>query len=642
MTLGSGNTSCWYNVAKQPNGTEVYRWVSANDTAGNWNRTADLNVTINLSGPVPLSINVDNPLNQSYNTTSLDLNITVSKSADYCWYNLNSTTNQSMSGSGTDWDAERMNDTIWFTVDLRYPLISNIQNGTVTFSYAYILWNTDEPSTSIVYYSTNQSDLSSSETNSTLVTTHNITLSNLTGSSTYYYNVSSCDSAGNCNKSSTYNFTTPTCVESWSCGEWSECSGSIQSRDCTDANSCGTTTNKPDEARECEEENGGGGGGTYTPSVPQPYVSHSWEKITPENVSIMKLNEREIGIHEIGISVISEANGVSIKVTKLDGKPASVVHNVSGEVYQYIDIYSRNLDTENIEKAIIRFNVNKTWIRENNISRDSVVLNRYSTFWNELPTIRITENSEVVFYEAESPGFSVFVISGEVLEFQPAICGNYICESGEDSNNCPNDCPIEQPQACSPSERRCLGSYLQQCSSDGTIWETLENCQYGCSEEKCLEKPAEFFDFINNIDYTLLALVALLIISIPLGGILLRRKKKSKKKEEPSRTEAYCIKCKKKVKMKNEQIVTMKNGKMAKKGTCPNCGTRIFRLGIGKHAKPKEQKEKDIKKTEVYCLKCKKKVFMKDEQVVTMNNGRKAKKGTCPDCGKTVFRMGIK
>ena len=49
ITLASGSMYCYYNLTGQPNGTEVYRWVWANDTAGNWNRTADLNVTINLT-----------------------------------------------------------------------------------------------------------------------------------------------------------------------------------------------------------------------------------------------------------------------------------------------------------------------------------------------------------------------------------------------------------------------------------------------------------------------------------------------------------------------------------------------------------------------------------------------------------------
>jgi RNase P subunit RPR2 len=44
-------------------------------------------------------------------------------------------------------------------------------------------------------------------------------------------------------------------------------------------------------------------------------------------------------------------------------------------------------------------------------------------------------------------------------------------------------------------------------------------------------------------------------------------------------TEAYCVKCKKKVTMKDEQKITMKNGKKAVKGVCSNCGTKVFRIG---------------------------------------------------------------
>ena len=45
----------------------------------------------------------------------------------------------------------------------------------------------------------------------------------------------------------------------------------------------------------------------------------------------------------------------------------------------------------------------------------------------------------------------------------------------------------------------------------------------------------------------------------------------------------YCVKCKSKKEMKNEQQVTLKNGRQAVKGKCPACGTSMFRiLGKGK------------------------------------------------------------
>ena len=45
--------------------------------------------------------------------------------------------------------------------------------------------------------------------------------------------------------------------------------------------------------------------------------------------------------------------------------------------------------------------------------------------------------------------------------------------------------------------------------------------------------------------------------------------------------EAYCMKCKKKVEIKEEEEVVMKNGRKAVRGKCPDCGTKVFRI-LGK------------------------------------------------------------
>ena len=44
-------------------------------------------------------------------------------------------------------------------------------------------------------------------------------------------------------------------------------------------------------------------------------------------------------------------------------------------------------------------------------------------------------------------------------------------------------------------------------------------------------------------------------------------------------TTAFCVKCKTKREMQNPQAITMKNGRKATKGTCPVCGTTLFRIG---------------------------------------------------------------
>jgi len=45
--------------------------------------------------------------------------------------------------------------------------------------------------------------------------------------------------------------------------------------------------------------------------------------------------------------------------------------------------------------------------------------------------------------------------------------------------------------------------------------------------------------------------------------------------------EGYCVKCKSKREISNANEIIMKNGRKAMKGSCPSCGTGMFRI-LGK------------------------------------------------------------
>lgn len=227
---------------------------------------------------------------------------------------------------------------------------------------------------------------------------------------------------------------------------------------------------------------GGGGGGATTPS--NNTFTKLWSKVTPGNVTIMKLNKKEIGIHEIQINVINQANNVRITVTKLDDMPASVTHEVTRIIYQYLQIDTTNLDNDNIDNATIRFKVEKTWINQNQINKSTIALNRYTNAWNKLVTTITDEDNDYVHYEAETPGFSVYAITGGKIS---------LTEEG-------------QPGACTPSERRCLGNDVQECNTQGDAWSTIETCQYGCSNGVCQESLP--------VDITLIMVAIIIIIAI--------------------------------------------------------------------------------------------------------------------------------
>jgi PGF-pre-PGF domain-containing protein len=192
---------------------------------------------------------------------------------------------------------------------------------------------------------------------------------------------------------------------------------------------------------------GGGGGGGGSITLPKKHEKRMiFSKVTPGAASIMKITNPEIGLKQIKISVKNQARNVRITVTKLDDKPASVTHEISGKVYKYIEIGTNNLEEDNLEDAEIEFEVNKTWISNNNYDPFKVKLKRYLNGWQELKTELTDQDNDYYYYKAPTPGFSYFVITAEEeveeekTEEGP-ICGDGVCEEGETSDTCSSDCP---------------------------------------------------------------------------------------------------------------------------------------------------------------------------------------------------------
>jgi len=94
------------------------------------------------------------------------------------------------------------------TIDTTAPVISNVENTDLTTDSVTVSWITYENSDSVVRYGTTSGNYTNEESNTALVTLHNILLSGLSTETTYYYVVNSTDISGNAGESSEYNFTT--------------------------------------------------------------------------------------------------------------------------------------------------------------------------------------------------------------------------------------------------------------------------------------------------------------------------------------------------------------------------------------------------------------------------------------------------
>jgi hypothetical protein len=92
--------------------------------------------------------------------------------------------------------------------DTTPPVITSVAASNINGASATISWFTDEPATSQVEYGETEVLGLSTDLDTTLVTNHSVTLTNLTSATTYYYKVKSRDAAGNLAASEVYNFTT--------------------------------------------------------------------------------------------------------------------------------------------------------------------------------------------------------------------------------------------------------------------------------------------------------------------------------------------------------------------------------------------------------------------------------------------------
>ncbi len=96
-------------------------------------------------------------------------------------------------------------------------------------------------------------------------------------------------------------------------------------------------------------------------------------------------------------------------------------------------------------------------------------------------------------------------------------------------------------QVCIAGDKRCIGNDLQQCKEDGTGWETLETCEYGCDSETltCKEAPKEeeerppvTVEFEKYWMWIVIGIV--IVVVVVLAGIFIRkRRKKSLKLPKP-------------------------------------------------------------------------------------------------------------
>lgn len=111
------------------------------------------------------------------------------------------------------------------------------------------------------------------------------------------------------------------------------------------------------------------------------------------------------------------AGSVTAIVEELKQRSSLASIDPEGEVYKHLNIQVGDdgfANSNNIENAVVGFKVNKGWINENNINKDTIALQHFNgNKWDSLDTEKVGEDGKNIYFEAATPGFSPFAITGE-------------------------------------------------------------------------------------------------------------------------------------------------------------------------------------------------------------------------------------
>jgi len=205
---------------------------------------------------------------------------------------------------------------------------------------------------------------------------------------------------------------------------------------------------------------------------------------------------------EITITVVDQVNNVkiTIKTSSLPTGASLPISEDLGKVYKYLEITKGNITNANISLVKIKFKVAKAWLNNNNISSNSIALQRYSAgSWTKLTTEKVDEDSSYYYYVAETTALSIFAITGEFVvekETCPYECcvgeADYIdkaCSSGYECEDrvCVAIAPPKCPTCPSPTEwGECIEG-KQSRTNYRCGAETNYECEGYTEEEDCVE-----------------------------------------------------------------------------------------------------------------------------------------------------------
>ncbi len=225
------------------------------------------------------------------------------------------------------------------------------------------------------------------------------------------------------------------------CSAASECFGGY-------CNSGACASSAPSSSSSSSSSSSGGGSTTSTERKTEVKVSTVQTSITIPSIATGK-NEtvtiNNFSVREVFVEVKSAVTNVKITVEKIETRPTEVT-TPTGIVFNYLKVDKQNITDNDINKTKLKFAVEIPWVTSNNINESTIALQRYANSqWNRLSTTKLSETTGEILYQAESPGFSVFAITGDLKSGLTCPA----CPSPDDWSACINNRQTRANYRCS-------------------------------------------------------------------------------------------------------------------------------------------------------------------------------------------------
>jgi PGF-pre-PGF domain-containing protein len=120
-------------------------------------------------------------------------------------------------------------------------------------------------------------------------------------------------------------------------------------------------------------------------------------------------------IETITIGVVDNATNIKISIATA---PQETSLGPNTNEYSSFQIAATNLSDYNIKSVVVDFKVDRNWLSNNQIPEDRINLYRYENGeWTRLDTSLLRTDETYEYYEATSPGLSIFAIAGQPSSF---------------------------------------------------------------------------------------------------------------------------------------------------------------------------------------------------------------------------------